>query len=270
MRECYPPIGLATSRSCYRGYPPIVYFPAMNARGMLARASVTRIARPAHARAVSFVVALGAVLLSASLVTSAGAAQQKTCATLKGKHLAAKGGRASVVTELINRESERSGIERVAYVCASPHARAWRVGSASEESSISVVTGAGEWVVLRFESVEGLGGSESESAANALIGKHFQFWRRAGGEGSYSGDVLEAVKLDSQGRLALITGVTGAAPPEQEVGPTVTRKVIGVASSGKRTLLDTASTASIPTSSLQLLGGVVHWTNAGVKRTAAP
>jgi hypothetical protein len=144
------------------------------------------------------------------------------------------------------------------------------VGSASEESSISVVIGAGEWVALRFNSVEGLGESESESAADALSGKHFEFWRRSGGEGSYSSDVLEAVKLDSQGRLALITGVAGAASPEQEVGSTVTRKVIGVASSGRRKLLDTAPTASVPTSSLQLFGGVVHWTDAGVERTAAP
>jgi hypothetical protein len=221
-------------------------------------------------RWLALVPAAALALAVALPATGAGAAQRKTCATLKGKHLVAKGARATVVTQLINRESERSGIERVAYVCASPHARAWRVGSASEESSISVVTGAGEWVVLRFDSVEGLGESESESAANALTGKHFEFWRRSGGEGSYSGDVLEAVKLDSQGRLALITGVAGTAPPEQEVGASVTRKVIGVASSGQRKLLDTAPTASIPTSSLQLLGGVVHWTDAGVERTAAP
>jgi hypothetical protein len=242
-----------------------VYFFGDERQGMLAGATLTRLARVAVAWAISL-----AALGGGSLLASAGAAQQNTCATLKGKHLAVKGARATIVTQLINRESERSGIERVAYVCASPHARAWRVGSASEESSIRLVTGAGEWVVLRFESVEGLGGSESESAANALTGKHFQFWRRAGGEGSYSGDMLEAVKLDSQGRLALITGVTGAAPPEQEVGPTVTRKVIGVASSGRRQLLDTAPTASIPTSSLKLVGGIVHWTDAGVARTAAP
>jgi hypothetical protein len=242
----------------------------MNARGMLARPSVTRIARPVPALAVSFVVALGGVLLSASLVASAGAAQQKTCAMLKGKRLAARGTRATVVTQLVNRESEREGIRRVAYVCASPHGRAWQVGDVPEESAINVVTGAGEWVVLRFESIEGLGESESESAANALTGKHFEFWRRSVGEGSVSGDVLEAVKLDSQGRLALITGVTGAEPPEKEVGATVTRKVIGVAPSGQRKLLDTAPTVSIPTSSLHLLGGVVHWTDAGVERTSAP
>lgn len=233
----------------------------MSARGTSARPIVRRLAL-VPAAALALALALPA--------TGAGAAPQKTCAKLKGKHLSAKGGRATVVTQLLNRESERSGIERVAYVCASAHARAWRVGSASEESSISVVTGAGEWVVLRFDSVEGLGESESESAADALNGKHFEFWRRSGGEGSYSGDVLEAVKLDSQGRVVLITGVAGAAPPEQEVGSTVTRKVIGVEPNGKRKLLDTAPTASIPTSSLQLLAGVVHWTDAGVERTAAP
>jgi len=139
--------------------------------------------------------------------------------------------------------------------------------AAPEEASISVATGAGEWVALRVEFTLGIG--ESELAANAGNGKHFEFWRRAGAEGSYSGDLLEAEKLDSQGRLALITGVTGS-PPQQEVGPTVTRKVIGVASSGRRTALDAAPTASVATPSLQLLGGVVHWTDAGVERTAAP
>jgi hypothetical protein len=241
----------------------------MQARETTFRTTFARRKRSSYACPLGLLLALS-LTLGGAAPSSALAARPKTCAQLKGKHLAARGGRATVVTQLINRESERSGIERVAYVCASPHARAWLVGSASEESSISVVTGAGDWVVLRLESVEGLGGSESESAANALTGKHFQFWRRAGGEGSYSGDVLEAVKLDSQGRLALITGVPGAAPPEQEVGPTVTRKVIGVASSGQRKLLDTAPTASIPTPSLKLVGGVVHWTDAGVERTAAP
>jgi hypothetical protein len=144
--------------------------------------------------------------------------------------------------------------------------------AAPEEASISVATGAGEWVALRVEFTLGIGESESESelAANAGNGKYFEFWRRAGAEGSYSGDLLEAEKLDSQARLALITGVTGSPPPQQEVGPTVTRKVIGVASSGRRTALDAAPTASVATPSLQLLGGVVHWTDAGVERTAAP
>jgi hypothetical protein len=203
-------------------------------------------------------------------VAGAVAAPQPTCAMLKGKRLAAIGGRATVVTQVVERESQREGIQRLTYVCASPHGHAWRVSTAPDESSISVVAGAGEWVVLRVEFTLGIGESRSEFAANAANGKHFEFWRRAGAEGSYSGDLLEAVKLDSQGRLALITGVTGTPPPGQEVGPTATRKVIGVASSGQRKLLDTAAKTNILTSSLQLLGGVVHWTDAGVERTAAP
>jgi hypothetical protein len=241
----------------------------MQARETTLRSMFARRKRFSHACTFGLLIALS-LAVGGAIPASALAAKLTTCAQLKGKHLIDKGGRATVVTQLVDRESEREGIQHVAYVCASPHARAWRVGYASEESSISVVTGAGEWAVLRFESVEGLGESQSELAANALTGKHFEFWCRAGGEGSYSGDVLEAVKLDSQGRLALITGVAGSAPPEQEVCPTVTRKVIGVASSGQRKLLDTAPTASIPTSSLQLLGGVVHWTDAGLERTDAP
>jgi hypothetical protein len=253
--------------------PPIVYFSAMNTPGTLARSNVTRIARPTRLSGVSLVVALGAVLVSASLVAGAGAAQQKTCATLKGKHLAARGGRATVVTQLINRESERSGIERVAYVCASPRGRAWPAGSVSapiEPPGIAVVAGAGEWVVLRFESETGEAFGESESAANALTGKHFQFWSIGGGMGSFDGSPLEVVQLDAQGRLALILGVEGTPTNEGEQGPIVKRKVVGVEANGKRKLLDTAPTASIPTSSLKLVGGVVHWTDAGVERTAAP
>lgn len=225
------------------------------------------VARSPRARVLLLAVVLSGAVLFCSLVVGADAARQSTCATLEGKHLVVSGGHASVVTQLINRESERSGIERVAYICASPSGHAWRVGSVGspgpEVPRIEVVTGAGEWVVLRFEYVIGEGFGGSESAANALTGKHFQFWRASGGMGSFEGDSLEAVKLDRQGRLALITGVEGKPNNEGEVGPTVTRKVIGVTSSGKRQVLDSAPTANIPTSSLQLIGGVVHWTDDG-------
>jgi len=218
-------------------------------------------------------VALGTMLLLALSVAGAGAAQQKTCAKLKGKHLNARGGSATVVTQLVNRESERSGLERVAYVCASPHARAWPAGSVSaptESPAIAVVSGAGKWVVLRFGYVIGEASGESESAVNAVTGKRFQFWSSSGGMGSFDGSLLEAVQLDAQGRLALILGVAGTPKNEGELAPTVTRKVVGVEANGKRKVLDTAPTASIPTSSLKLVAGVVHWTDAGVERTAAP
>ncbi len=228
---------------------------------------------PRALRARVFLLALIAGVVLASVGASADAASFQTCATLKGKHLKT-GGRAVVVTQLLNKESERNGIERVAYVCASPHARAWRVGSVMsgppETPTIAVVTGAGEWVALLYQSAIGEGFSSSESAVNAVTGKHFQYWSLSGGMGSYFGNSIEAVKLDSQGRLALITGVEGKPAVEGEIGPTVTRKVLGVEPNGKRQVLDTAPTASIPTSSLRLVGGVVHWTNAGVEHTAAP
>ena len=204
---------------------------------------------------------------------TAGAAPSRTCASLQGKHLIGHGARATVLTRLLNRESERSGLERVAYVCASQHARAWKVGSVSapsEPPGISLVTGAGEWVVLRFSSVIGEGFSESELAANALTGRHFRFWSASGGMGSLFGSQLEAVQIDAQGRLALILGVAGTPKAEGEQAPIVERKVVGVEANGTRRTLDTAATASIPTSSLKLVGGIVHWSDAGVERSAAP
>jgi hypothetical protein len=61
--------------------------------------------------------------------------------------------------------------------------------------------------------------TSSESAVNAINGKHFQYWRFGGGYGSYEGNSLEAVKLNSNGQLALITGVEGKPKFEGELGP---------------------------------------------------
>jgi hypothetical protein len=221
--------------------------------------------------AILLALILGVLFISLS--ARAHAAQFQTCATLKGKHLVSDS-RAMVVMQLINKERTEGMIERVAYVCASSKGRAWRVGSVSEGGGeapgIKVVTGAGEWVALRYEWVNGEAFSESESAVNATNGKHFQYWSFGGGMGTYVGGSLEAVKLDSQGRLALITGVEGKPMVEGEFGPTVVRKVIGVEPGGKRMVLDSALTASIPTSSLELIGGFVHWTDGGLARSAQP
>jgi hypothetical protein len=129
--------------------------------------------------------------------------------------------------------------------------------------------GAGNWVALRYEGVIGNGFSDSERAINAANGKSFRYWSAGGGEGSYFGSSLEAVKLNARGQLALITGVEGKPQLEGEPGPTVTRKVIGVESTGMRRVLDTAPTASIPTSSLKLVGSTASWSDGGDERSAA-
>ncbi|HTZ87875.1 MAG TPA: hypothetical protein VMB05_14505 [Solirubrobacteraceae bacterium] len=238
----------------------------------MAQSTVAKLTTKACGRGVSSALAI--ILALALLPTAASAAApKKTCAQLKGKHLKS-GGRAVVVTRVINREAERSGIERVAYVCTSARSRAWPAGSIlSEEGEppgISVIAGAGNWVVLRYQSTFGLGFSERDSAVNAANGKRFAFWQLSGGPTNVDGDLLEATKLDSQGRLALILGTEGKPQHEGEHGPTVTRKVVGVTPNGERTVLDAAPTASIPTSSLQLVGGIVHWTDGGTERSAAP
>jgi hypothetical protein len=52
-------------------------------------------------------------------------------------------------------------------------------------------------------------------------------------------------------------------------GPIVTRQVIGVEPNGKRKVIDSAPTASIPTSSLKLVGSIVPWTDGDMERSAA-
>jgi hypothetical protein len=217
-------------------------------------------------------LALSAVLAPGPLGSTAGATSPPTCAQLKGKHLRS-GGRAVVVTQLLNKEQTESRVERVAYVCASPNGRAWRAGAeismeTENPPKITVVTGAGGWVALRYEGVIGNGFSESESAVNSATGKSFRYWKAGGGEGSYFGPSLEAVVLNAHGQLALITGVEGKPQDEGEPGPTVTRRVVGVEANGKRRVLAAAPTASIPTSSLKLVGSTVRWSVDGVAHSA--
>jgi hypothetical protein len=228
-------------------------------------------ARASRVPTMLLLLALSAVL-AGPLGSGAGAATRRTCAQLKGKHLKS-GGRPTVVTQLVNKSQTEGRVERVAYVCASPNGRAWPAGSevSTEDENppkIVVVTGAGNWVALRYEGVIGNGFSESESAIDSANGKSFRYWVGGGGEGTYFGSALEAVKLNARGQLALITGVEGKPLLEGEPGPTVTRKVVGVESNGKRTVLDTAATASIPTSSLKLVGSSIRWSDGGVERSA--
>jgi hypothetical protein len=212
------------------------------------------------------------LVAAAALPASAVAASQK-CAQLKGKHLKS-GGRAVVVTQLLNKEQTEGHAERVAYVCASPNGRAWRAGSEiSTETEnpprIKVVAGAGNWVALRYEGVVGESFGASESAIDSATGKSFQYWKDGGGMGENFGSLLEAVALNARGQVALVTGVEGKATSEGEPGPTITRKVISVEPNGKRKVLDSAPTASIPTASLKLVGSNVHWTDGSVERSAA-
>jgi hypothetical protein len=235
----------------------------------LGRVDLSRVPRTL---AVSLLLALCALLAAGSLSSTASAASRPTCAQLKGKHLKS-GGQAVVVTQLLDKVQTEGRVERVAYVCASPNGRAWRAGAeisteTENPPKIAVVTSAGSWVALRYEGVIGNGFSESESAINSANGKSFRYWKAGGGEGSYFGSSLEAVVLNAHGRLALITGVEGKPQNEGEPGPTVTRNVIGVEANGKRTVLDKAPTANIPTSSLQLVGSTVRWSDGGVEHSA--
>jgi hypothetical protein len=228
-------------------------------------------ARAPRVATVPLLLALSALLAAGPLSPGAGAASRRTCAQLKGKHLKSAG-HAAVVTQLLNKVQTEGRVERVAYVCASPSGRAWPAGSEvstepENPPKITVVTGAGSWVALRYEGVIGNGFGQSESAINSANGRSFRYWLGGGGEGSYFGSSLEAVVLNARGQLALITGVEGKPQVEGEPGPTVTRKVIGVESNGKRTVLDTAPTASIPTSSLKLVGSTARWSDGGLERS---
>ena len=233
-----------------------------------------RFARTPRILIAALLFALSALLSAGPLGSTASAASRPTCAQLKGKHLKSSGS-AIVVTQLLDKIQTEGRVERVAYVCASPNGRAWRAGSEmsieiENPPTIAVVTGAGNWVALRYEGAIGNGFSESESAVNSANGKSFRYWKAGGGEGSYFGSSLEAVVLNAHGQLVLITGVEGKSQIEGEPGPTVTRKVVGVEANGKRTVLDTAPTASIPTSSLRLIGSTVHWSDNGTEHSATP
>jgi hypothetical protein len=182
-----------------------------------------------------------------------------------------------VIVQSVNEEQIDGQRARIAYVCASPSGRAWRAGEAVSSDPgnpyrVRVVAGAGEWVALRFESVIGEGESVEERAINAATGRSVHYWSAGGGMGTGSGGTIERVLLDSRGRLAFVLGldapIKSGSGTEGEGEQLLTREIVGVGTTGKRKVLDSAPHAQIPAQSLMLVGGTVRWTDAGVARSA--
>jgi hypothetical protein len=203
------------------------------------------------------------VALCGALGAATASAAPRSCATLKGKRLKGKGS-----VRVVVQEKELEGmLEQIAYVCATPKGRAWLVDSPAglEEAQVSVKAAAGNWVAFTIVSSVGIGYGETGKAINAKTGKSFRYWSFAGGPGpEEASEQLEAVQINARGQLACAVGV--APTPKEGL---VSRKVFGVEPTGERKLLDSATIAAIPPSSLKLSGSTVQWTDSGVARSAS-
>jgi hypothetical protein len=204
------------------------------------------------------------IVLTSALSASADGAVRGSCATLKGKRLQGNGS-----VRVVVQDKEVEGVsEQVAYVCASPKGRAWTVNAESgleEEARVTLKAAAGNWVAFTIVSAVDIGYEETGKAINAKTGKSFRYWSFAGGPGpEEASELLEAVQINARGQLACVVGV--APTPKEGL---VSRKVFGVEPTGKRQALDSAPIAQISPSSLKLSGSTVHWTDAGVARSAS-
>jgi hypothetical protein len=197
---------------------------------------------------------------------AASATGPKTCAQLKGKRLNGVGGVRVVVTHVRIEDESRP----IANVCTSAHGRVWAVGTGADEglqeTQVSLVASAGQWVALRFAGILGIASLEVGKVVNAKTGKRFTGWRIGVGPGGAgeSYEALENLQLNAGGQLAYALGVGTTEKPAPAA-----RKIIGVETGGRSKTLDSGPAAQIPSASLKLSGSMVTWLDAGVARSAS-
>jgi hypothetical protein len=152
-------------------------------------------------------------------------------------------------------------------VCVPPNGRVRLAGSAYDATiqglySIKVIALAGTWVALDFTSVIDFHGSEvTDEVFDAKSGRSFSFFDAAipegqGFEGIPPTAVLGSFALNRFGQLALAQIEEGKC------------RIVGIEPSGRRRVLDSASEAQIPPSSLKLHGHTVQWVDAGITHSA--
>jgi hypothetical protein len=192
---------------------------------------------------------------------SAAAGGSAHCAAFRGKRLL----RSHSVTVIARNEGER---REYAYICVPPRGRVHLAGWAFDETigahySVKVLGSAGSWVAIEFGSqVDFHGGEEAGKMCNARNGRCYDFFHAFtyGGqefeEAAAEQPVLGTVAVNSFGEMLLAETLKG------------TTHVVGVRSGGFKTVLDSSPEASIPPSSLKLVGHEASWIDGGMVRRA--
>jgi hypothetical protein len=223
--------------------------------------------RRANATAVyvAFVLAACAALSPATAAADRSLAAGRSCAKLTG-HRLKSGSRIKVVVKT----SEEKG---VAYACLVPNGRVRKVAAVSSEEDevnlpITLTQVSGNWIALRMSSGLGLVAGFVDRAVNVATGRSFGLWSTTIGPG-VAGEppqkLVASVKLNSFGQVALAISEEDQPPVSPKLANTL---IYGVEPTGERRLLDSGTSAQIPTGSLSLSGHKVQWQNAGVVRTA--
>ncbi len=204
---------------------------------------------------------LSAISLLATQPPSALAGVRGRCNALKGKRLLRN--RSVIVTA--RTEGER---REYAFICVPPDGRVHLAGWAFDETiealySVKVIASAGSWVAIQFSSqVDFHGGEELGKMCNARNGHCFHFFHAFtyGGtefeEAAAEQPFLAAVAVNPFGEMLLAETLKG------------TTHVVGVGSDGSESILDSSPAASIPPSSLKLVGREASWIDGGTVRRA--
>jgi hypothetical protein len=209
--------------------------------------------------------AVATILLASTWLSthapSAAAGGPPHCNAFKGKSLL----RSRTLRVIARTRGER---REYAFICVPPRGRVRLAGWAFDETvsanySVKVLSSAGTWAAIEFVSqVDFHGGEEVDKMCNARNGRCYPFFHAFtyGGqefqEAAVAQPALEAVAVNRFGQMLLAETLGG------------TTYVRGVRSNGSTSTLDSATEASIPPSSLKLVGHEASWTHDGTVRRA--
>jgi hypothetical protein len=206
------------------------------------------------------------VLLLASAVcataSSAATPHRPACGALRGKRLSA-----GPSIKLIEHADEAHA---AVYACLPPHGRVHLLGVAHDETIASnydvTVSGvAATWLALLFRNqIDPHTYEDIGKACNVASGHCYRFFAEGFPEPSLEAEIPQL-------RFSLLRVVIGAAGNSATaIADYNTTQIAGFGPGGAERLLDSAPSADIPSASLQIAGGLVHWTDGGAPRSAAP
>jgi hypothetical protein len=216
--------------------------------------------RRARAAGVAVAALLVAVAWLTPQVPSAAARAAPRCVAFKGKRLL----RSRSLTVIARTQEER---REYAFICVPPGGHVHVAGWAFDETvngqySVKVLRSAGSWVAIQFAStVDYHGGEVVDKMCNARNGRCYYFFNA----GTYAPDFQDAIAQQPVLAALLINPFGQMLKAETLMGTT---HVVGFGSDGTSELLDSSPQASIPPSSLKLVGHEASWIDGGTVRRA--
>jgi hypothetical protein len=214
---------------------------------------------------VAAALAAGASLSPTTAAADRSLAAGRSCAKLTGDRLKTS----SKIKVVVKRNEE----EGVAYACIPPNGRVRKLATVSSAEadgnlSITLTQISGNWIALRTFSGFGVAAQYVDRAINVATGRSFGLWSTVVGPG-VAGEppqkLVASVKLNSFGQVALAISEKDEPAVSTKLANTL---IYAVEPTGERRLLDSGTSAQIPTGSLSLSGHTVQWQNAGSARTA--